>query len=97
MTKKQKRRPTCYCGAALLDDFTCRYKCAPEANPRHLREQRKKARSVDKQANLRGASLTDAEKKTASNAVAKMDPVYSKQRNIAFGAGLKSHRMGARR
>jgi hypothetical protein len=97
MEAKRQRRKTCYCGASLLDDGTCRYKCAPEANPRYLREQRAKARAVDKQANMRGASLTDEERKKASDAVAKMDPVYSKQRGILFGAALKSHKAGARR
>jgi hypothetical protein len=38
----------CYCGAPLLADTgACRYRCPPEANPRHLKAQAKRRKAND--------------------------------------------------
>jgi hypothetical protein len=87
--KKYNDRPRCYCGAGLLDDGTCRYRCPPEANPRHLRKQAGKRRANEKHATLRGVKLTDEENRRASDAVSSIDPTYKKQR-ITFGAVAKA-------
>lgn len=85
----------CYFGYRYPDGGQCKYKCPPEANPKVLRAQARQRKLNDRRPTQ--IALTDEEKKRASNAVAKLDPVYSKQRGIAFGAAIKSHKAGARR
>jgi hypothetical protein len=91
----RQRKKRCYCQAELLDDGTCRYGCSPYANPAYLRAQAKRRRLNDERPTR--IALTDDEKSRASDAVAKIDPVYGKQRRMLFGAAMKSHRAGARR
>lgn len=95
MRKKQTRRPRCYCGAELMVDGTCRWKCPAEAKPSNLRKQNALRRANERRSTR--INLTDEEKKRASDAVAKLDPVYKRQRGLLFGAALKSHAPGSRR
>jgi hypothetical protein len=47
----------CYCGATLLADGTCRYRCPPEARPSLLREQERARRLRTKKADSRGTGM----------------------------------------
>jgi len=92
---KKYRRPKCYCLSELLDDGTCRWKCPAEARPRLLRAQASKRRLNSERPTR--ITITGAEKKRMSDALAKLDPTYNRQRKILIGAALKSHSAGARR
>lgn len=96
MAKDSEKR--CYCGLKLGADGKCEYACPPEANPAHLREQRRKRLERDRAARAADRiGVTGADQRRMSDVTCAIDPIRAKERARWIRGATRSHGPGARR